>query len=214
MAEHDKENLKKSADYSGDPWRPTNVYFKNAEAGMEHRWTQHIWPLISKCDFSFVFDLAAGHGRNSAKLAPLAAKLVIQDIQPGNIDICRDRFRGAANIEFMVGNGYDFQPIEDSCISLMYCFDAMVHFNPDVVRSYLFDTVRVLRPGGQGFFHHSNYTGGKDWRGNPAARNYMSANLFSDLCGEAGLRVLNQKIIDWGSHKNLDCLTMVERSID
>jgi SAM-dependent methyltransferase len=214
MAENDKDSLLKSAQYSGDPWSPTNSYFKNAEAGMEQLWAKHIWPAIATCDFSVVFDLAAGHGRNSTKLAPLAEKLIVQDIQPGNIDFCRERFRGASNIEFMVGNGYDFQPTENACISLMYCFDAMVHFNPDVVRSYLLDTARVLRSGGRGFFHHSNYTGGSDWRTNPAARNYMSASLFADLCNEAGLRIVSQKIIDWGTHKDLDCLTLLERSIN
>ncbi len=214
MSESDMCSIKKSANYSGDPWRPTNTYFRDAESGMDYCWTKHIWPVISECDFSFVFDLAAGHGRNSSKLAPMAGNLVIQDIQAGNIDVCKERFRGAKNIEFLVGNGYDFSPTQDARISLIYCFDAMVHFNRDVVRSYLLDAFRVLRPGGKGFFHHSNYTGGNDWRANPAGRNYMSACIFADICKEAGLSVVSQQVIDWGGHKNLDCLTLVERPLN
>ena len=57
----------------------------------------------------------------------------------------------------------------------------MVHFESDVIRSYLRDTMRVLEPGGRGFFHHSNYTGGEDWRTNPSSRNFMSQAFFSRI---------------------------------
>ena len=35
----------------------------------------------------------------------------------------------------------------------------MVHFDSDVVRAYLKEFRRILKPGGHGFCHHSNYTG-------------------------------------------------------
>ena len=38
----------------------------------------------------------------------------------------------------------------------------------------------------------------------------MSKQLFAYLANRAGLEVLEQKVIDWGGIKGLDCLSLVE----
>jgi SAM-dependent methyltransferase len=199
------------AAYSGDPWTPDNPYFLEAEKHGRWLWENLTWPFIDDSDFSTVLDLAAGHGRNSVFLLNHANRLIISDIQEGNVTICRERFGGRANVSFHVGNGYDFQPISGSELTLIFCFDAMVHFDSDVVRSYLRDTFRVLKPGGRGFFHHSNYTAGHDWRHNPNARNFMSKQLFEHYALREGLEIIRQKVINWGELVESDCLSLVER---
>ncbi len=206
------EELLRLAKWSGDPWKATNPYFAHAEAFTDRSWAQTIWPFISDCDFSSVVDLAAGHGRNSSKLLKLAGFIYILDIQPSNIEVCRKRFSSETNVLFAVNNGYDFEPVPSDWAALVYCFDAMVHFDTDVIRSYLRDAKRVLRVGGRGFFHHSNYTeGDADWTKGPHSRNFMSSHLFRHYAQKEGLRLVRQKIIDWGSHPQLDCLSLVER---
>jgi len=205
------EKLKELAAYSGDPWTPDNEYFAHAEPFMEPLWKQLLQPFLEGCDFTHTVDLAAGHGRNSIILSTLAERLTIIDIQPSNIEICRRRFGNRKNIEFFVNNGFDMRPVRDEDVTLVYCFDAMVHFDSDVVRSYLCDTRRVLLPGGRGFFHHSNYTGGDDWRTNVEARNFMSKVWFAHYAQKEGLKVLNQRLIEWSGIADLDCLTLVER---
>ena len=96
-------------------------------------------------------------------------------------------------------------------VGLVYCFDAMVHFNPDVVGAYLAETRRCLKPGGHGFFHHSNHLGGPDWQANPHARNVMSAALFRGFAAAARLEVVEQRVIDWGDAPGLDCVTLVRK---
>ncbi len=39
----------------------------------------------------------------------------------------------------------------------------------------------------------------------------MTAQLFAHLCNRAGLEIVDQKIIDWGRHKDLDCITLVRK---
>jgi ubiquinone/menaquinone biosynthesis C-methylase UbiE len=202
--------LEDLAHYSGDPWKPTSVWWQRAETGMPALWNNLVWPFISDCDFTSTLDLAAGHGRNSAQLLKHAKRLTIMDIQSGNIEACRKRFAGeSATIEFVVNNGYDMQPVKDASLSLVYCFDSMVHFDSDVVRSYLRDTRRVLAPGGRGFFHHSNSTLHSDWKNDPNGRNFMTAELFKHYAEKEGLTVGRQKIIDWAKRPNLDCLSLV-----
>lgn len=212
MREITAEELSKLAAYSGDPWTPENSYFTEAEAYMEPMWKGLVQPFIEGCSFSHTIDLAAGHGRNSVILSTLAERLTIMDIQPGNIDVCKRRFADRKGIEFFVNNGYDLQPVRDGDVTLVYCFDAMVHFDSDVIRSYLRDTRRVLAPGARGFFHHSNYTGGHDWRTNTQARNFMTKEMFAHYALKEGLNVLSQRVIDWSDEPKIDCLTLVERT--
>jgi hypothetical protein len=101
------EKLRELAAYSGDPWIPQNPYFAHAEAYMDDLWKGLIRPFIYGCDFTHTIDLAAGHGRNSAKLATFARRLSIMDIQADNIAICKERFLGKPNTDFFVNNGFD-----------------------------------------------------------------------------------------------------------
>jgi SAM-dependent methyltransferase len=207
---HDRE-LRKQAAYSGDPWTPNNPYFTHAEPFMANLWRHMIHPVIKDCDFHSVLDLGAGHGRNSVMLQPLCQHLGIMDIQAGNIDVCRQRFGVHDTVSYYTNNGYDMQPVGSASLTLVYTFDAMVHFDSDVVRSYLKDCFRVLVPGGRGFFHHSNYTGGSDWRANPASRNFMSQALFAHYAQKEGLKIVSQKVINWGKFEQLDCLSLIEK---
>jgi len=208
----DDSTLRELAAYSGDPWNPANTYFEHAEGFMEESWTRIIQPFLEPVDFSRVVDLAAGHGRNSEYLKRFAKEIYILDIQPGNVERCQERFAGDDRFQYATNNGYDLQPVPDEWATLVYCFDAMVHFDSDVVRSYLRDTARVLQVGGHGFFHHSNYLGGFDWRENPNSRNFMSMEFFALYADKEGLEVCNQQKLDWGGYSDLDCLTLVRRT--
>src|SRR5690606_23099253 len=97
-------------------------------------------------------------------------------------------------------------------VSLLYCFDAMVHFDSDVVRSYLREFRRILQPGGRAFCHHSNYAGSPsgDFRVSPAARNFMTKELFEHYAHKEGLRVVRARVIKWNLPDH-DCLTLLDR---
>jgi ubiquinone/menaquinone biosynthesis C-methylase UbiE len=209
------DSLVQLARYSGDPWGPGNAYYQKAEKAMHYSWERVVWPFIGDAvDFKNTLDLAAGHGRNSEYLLRYAETLAIMDIQPSNIEACRARFAERTNISYHVCTGYDMQPLPEGSLTLIYCFDAMVHFDSDVVRSYLRDTRRVLQMGGRAFFHHSNYTGGYDWKKNPHARNFMSREMFAHYADKERLKIVKQEVINWGGgHLGLDvdCLTLVER---
>jgi ubiquinone/menaquinone biosynthesis C-methylase UbiE len=208
----DIEKLSELAKFSGDPWNPRNAYFERAEGLMEAYWTGLVWPFIKDSDFTRVVDLAAGHGRNTVKLLDVAGEVFILDIQSGNVDLCKERFARNSNVQCAVNNGFDLRPVPDGWATLVYCFDAMVHFDSDIVRSYLRDALRVLKPGGRGFFHHSNYTQGTaDWRIAPHSRNFMSKEFFAHYAIKEGLNILAQRTVNWGGLDALDCVTLVQK---
>lgn len=196
----------------GDDWKASS-YYDSAERYMQDLWEGIIWPVIKDCDFSCVVDLAAGHGRNTERLKEFARKIYVVDINEENIQFCRQRFAGDDRIAFLKNDGVKLDGIADGEATLVYCFDAMVHFDSDIVRSYLQEFGRVLKPRGHGFCHHSNYekNPGGNFRDNPAWRNFMSQSLFRHYCAKEGLEVVRSQIIDWDGTPGLDCVTLLRK---
>lgn len=210
----DREKLLEAALVVGQPWREPHYqqYYVDAEKSMTRNWEKSVWPYIQGCDFTTVMDLACGHGRNSAMLLPLAKKLYLVDINIENIDFCRQRFADDTRFTFIQNNGVSLEGIPSNELTLAYCFDAMVHFDSDVVRAYLPEIFRVLKPGGQAFVHHSNTitnpTG--NYRDTAGWRNFMSKELFAHYCAKEGFTILRQQTLDWCGPQS-DCVTLFQK---
>jgi ubiquinone/menaquinone biosynthesis C-methylase UbiE len=198
----------------GEPWADS-PYYDDAE-----RWTHVFWTpgtefrrMFDKLDLTEVVELACGHGRHAATIANQATHITLMDIFDSNLDFCKKRLENHKNVSFLKGDGGSFRPLMDASVTSIFCYDAMVHFSPEIIRSYLVDTARVLKPGGKAFFHHSNYPAPLDqhYGLNPHARNHMTASLFSTYATAAGLDIVESKIIPWGEMSDLDCLTLVAK---
>lgn len=161
------------------------------------QWNNILWPMIKGADFSRTIDLAAGHGRNSARLLPHTDKLIIADINDSNIEFCRARFGNEPKISFIKNNGFDLRELEDHSITFVYCFDAMVHFDSDVVRSYIKEFKRIMSPGATGFCHYSNnyHSPTKSYTDHPGWRNFMSRQLFEHWLAKEGFDVLESRYV-------------------
>lgn len=197
-----------------DPW-VNSPYYIHAE-----EWTFIFWDphhpfrnLFDQLPKDKGIELACGFGRHAEKAAPLVGHLTLVDVIKENLAVCRERLKGVKNVSFKLGEGASFPATGKNAVSMIYCYDAMVHFDPAVVEAYLKDTARVLRKGGRALYHHSNYAEGKgrDWAQNPHARNYMTRDLFAELAHANGLKVLEQTVIDWSEAKNLDCISLIEK---
>jgi SAM-dependent methyltransferase len=186
-----KENLDRLAKLVGTDWT-AGPYYDDAEKGMDAQWSHFIWPHIEGSDFSCVVDLAAGHGRNTAKLLTVADVVYAVDINQENIDFMSKRFGPREKLRLIKNNGYEIPEIGSGSVSFVYSFDAMVHFDSDVVRNYIHEFRRIMRPGARGFCHYSNYTGNPtgSYRDHPGWRNFMSRALFEHWIAKAGFRVL------------------------
>lgn len=190
--------LRALARISGDEYK-TAGYYVRAEHHLDHQWPYYVWPRIKDADFTCVVDLACGHGRNTARLAPLAGRVIAADINEECLAAVRARFAGVPNVETLLIDGATLHGVPDGIVTLVYCWDAMIHFEPEVVASYVADFARVLAPGGRGFIHHSNWTGGrgKDFRTQPHWHNWMSKEVFAGYVREAGMDIVSQDVIDW-----------------
>jgi SAM-dependent methyltransferase len=201
-----------------------SAYYQNAE-----KWTGAFWDpasdfrrLFERLDVTRCAELACGHGRHAEQLLRLKPQhvqmLYCLDVIQNNIDVTSRRLAPFPRVRCMLSNGKDFQPIATGELTAIYCYDAMVHFSPDIVESYLADAYRALRPGGRALLHHSNLdapqTGQRPdshYGRNPHARNHMTLALFSALAASAGLRILETRARQWGEIADLDRLSLLER---
>jgi SAM-dependent methyltransferase len=195
-------------------------YFIDAEPFMSMQWNQIIFPLIKDLDFSVTLDLACGHGRNSEFLRTLAKELHMVDINASCIDACRERFgseKDGTRFFYHVTDGNHISMIPDNSLSLVYSWDSMVHFDKLIVRDYVMDIARALKPGGSAFLHHSNYgatSPDSNWASNPGTRSDMSGELMVEYAKAAGLTVVRQNIQGraegWGQD-GLDCVSILRK---
>lgn len=211
------ETLTETARRVGRDWVEA-PYYDGAEPHMAAQWQHLITPFLAAeetgIDFAVTVDLAAGHGRNSAQLLPLAQQLHIVDINAPNIEVCKRRFGSDPRIHYHVNDGFQLTMLPAGDVTLIYCFDAMVHFDSDVVRAYLREFARVLAPRGHAFLHHSNHTGhpGGNLHAHPAWRNFMSRELFAHYALKEGLEVVRQELVDWQHDgTNSDCFSLLRK---
>jgi SAM-dependent methyltransferase len=212
----DKSQLARLARHVGKDWA-TSGYYDLAEQidWLEVFWSAQspFWRFFQELDLTCVLELACGHGRHSEKVLERSQNVILMDINIENIEFCQQRFRNVRQSRFILTDGYAFDSVKDNECTAVFSYDAMVHFDSDVVRAYLEDTARILVPGGRALFHHSNYdlNPGGNVHDNPRWRNFMSKKLFNHYAMKSGLTCLASEVLDWESYPALDCVTLLER---
>jgi SAM-dependent methyltransferase len=169
---------------------------------------------FSQLDLTGALEIACGTGRHAARIVDRATRLYLLDTSVDALRIARERFASQPHVEVIISADGESIPLADGSVSAVFSYDAMVHFEATTVGSYLFETARVLVPGGRALFHHSVYdknpTG--TFRQNPGWRNYMSQSLFAYLTSRAGLKIISSVAFnERGEAGMIDGLTLLER---
>lgn len=195
------------------------LYFVHAEEVMAAQWARTIWPIIKDEDFSATLELACGHGRNTEFLRRYAKSIDLVDVNQTCVDACETRFgseKDGCVFRYHVTTGNSL-PVQSNSISFVYTWDSMVHFDKLVVRDYVYDVFRALKPGGSAFLHHSNYgtvAPNSSWTKNHGNRSDMTADLMREYAEGAGLKIKFQRLSGtadgWGID-DLDCLSLLAK---
>jgi SAM-dependent methyltransferase len=198
-------------------WGAENAssYHGAAARDMDQQWKTLISPILARypIDYRKTVDFAAGYGRNTRKLLEAGAgHVTMVDVNPecvAQLETCFPRYRTSA----VLNDGTGLVGLDTSVFTFLYTFDAMVHFDLEIVMSYVPEFARVLKPGAHAFVHHSNYTAnpGGDFRQNPHWRNFMSADIFKHIAVRSGFDVIQQQTFSWGE-PDIDCITVLQRN--
>ena len=138
-----------------------------------------------------ILEVGPGAGRWTETLHKVADRLILTDITPKCIELCKERFADVGHIEYHVNDGATLPFLESGSLDAVFSFDVFVHIAPNETRSYLAEFARVLKPGGIGVIHHPDENVKGDWRSG------VTAALFDELLRDAGLR-LERRFDSWG----------------
>ncbi len=209
-----KGSIEESVEIVAKPWIDS-PYYADAEKWMFIFWSEEslFRQYFDQLDLSVVIELACGHGRHAERILHKVGKLYLMDVLDENIAFCKNRMSKNQALVFIRNNGYTFQPIEPNSVTAIFCYDAMVHFSPDIVASYLIDAHRVLKSNGLALFHHSNHSAPQDrhYGQNPHARNHMTFELFQSIVSSAGLKIIKSEPIKWGDFPDLDRISLLRK---
>jgi SAM-dependent methyltransferase len=163
-----------------------------------------------------VMEIGPGGGRWSEVLASRADRLILVDVTPRALDLCRARLAGAGNVEYVLSGGSDLRGVTDGSVDAVWSFDVFVHIAPLDQARYLAELARVTRPGALVAIHHSDGRNRGQLPSRHGWRAPMSATLFGAVAAEHGL-VVERVVRSWsGGRYDLgayhDAISVIRRT--
>ena len=132
-----------------------------------------------------VLEIGPGAGRWSVVLAPRAERLVLVDVTPRVLEVCRERLGDLDHVSYVRSSGSDLPGVPDASIDAVWSFDVFVHVAPLDQAGYLTEIARVLRPGGIAAIHHAD---GRNRGALPSRRGWRSPMSAASTCGARSAR--------------------------
>ena len=130
-------------------------YHGVAASHMNAQWASIVAPILGRHDIDLTrtMDFACGFGRNALKLRQAGADhITLVDVNPDNIAYCREHIMPVGKVDLVQNNGLDLSELKNSTFTHIYTFDAMVHFDIEIVLAYIGEFARILKPGGTASF--------------------------------------------------------------
>jgi SAM-dependent methyltransferase len=213
-------------------WKDAGEEWSEPWGTSQAQWLESILPRIREhLPAQTIVEIGCGFGRWSHYLRDYCETLWLVDRSAKCIEACRQRFGSDSRVYYYLNDGRSLAQLRNESIDLAFSFDSLVHVDRDIIDAYVRELRSKLRPGGKGFFHHSNLgqyanswqqhlpsffdrllrkLGLLDWEHhrNPS----MSAELFRQLCQANELHCASQELINWRGRRLLDCFSLFERT--
>lgn len=207
------ENKRAWTDYH---WNDAGEAWAGAWGGSRMLWYGTLLPRLHPfLPAGRVLEIAPGFGRITQYLLQWSDEVIGVDVTERCVDACRARFAGNPRVRIELNDGVSLASVDSASVDLAFSWDSLVHADVHVLRGYLHELHRVLKPGAAGFIHHSNLGAYVDGQGrltepNPHFRDTtVTAGIFRRLCADAGLRCTAQELITWGAEPVLnDCFSL------
>lgn len=211
MAKTDYEWIAAGEEWS-EPW-----------GGSAAQWFGSILPRIHVAlPAETIVEIGAGFGRWSHYLRQHCNRLHLVDPDPQCMEACRRRFGADAGLNYDLNQDDSLAMVPDGSVDFLFSFDSLVHVRRQTIETYLGQLGTKLKPDGLAFIHHSNLgeyapsilrraRKGKIRAADHQRDPEMTANLFQELSGRAGLKVVTQELVNWRGRRLIDCFSMVAR---
>ena len=207
-------------------WPEQGEEWSRGWGGTDRLWRHSLLPRVERfLPANTILEVAPGHGRFTPHLASLAQRYIGVDLAPHCVEVCREKF---PELSFHPNDGRTLPMLKDRCVDFVFSFFSLIHADIPTLTSYLTEFARILSDDGAGFIHHSNlaqhasyfrkvsklpkklqnllFEAGlvdlAQWR-EPT----VSAEIVKTLAEKAGLKVLAQETVNFGSRRTIDAFT-------
>jgi 2-polyprenyl-3-methyl-5-hydroxy-6-metoxy-1,4-benzoquinol methylase len=197
------------------------------------QWHASILPRIHRyLPAATILEIAPGFGRWTHYLKDACREMFLVDLSEKCITACQERFRSEKHLRYHVNDGTSLAMIPPRSVDFLFSYDSLVHVEADVIRAYLEQLPTILAPEGVAFIHHSNlgafasYFAALDrlprgrgllsrWglveAGDHKRGRSMTADVFLSQAKAANLQVVSQELVNWGTRRPIDCISVVTR---
>jgi ubiquinone/menaquinone biosynthesis C-methylase UbiE len=194
-------------------------------------WTASLEPRLGRfLPAQTILEIAPGYGRFTPFLAGHCQNYLGVDLSPSCVEYCQSLF---PQHRFFVNDGSTLPMVETGSVDFVFSFFSLIHAEKETIQSYLREFARVLKPTGGGFVHHSNlaehgayfatieklpkrlqrglFQAGlvdlPQWRA-PS----VSVEVFAQAARQAGLDLLCQETVNFGSRRTIDAFSSFVRA--
>ncbi|KAA2215801.1 class I SAM-dependent methyltransferase [Maribacter flavus] len=162
---------------------------------------------------SAILEIGPGAGEWTKELIPRASRLIIVDLVPRCIEICKERFINFSNIDYHVNDGESLDFLQDNSIDFVFSMNVFIQMSPSVMEQYFRQISQKLKTNGIGFIHHS-----KNGRKKLGWRSEVTDMMVKEYCNRYRLEVIDQ-ITSWENGKYeiwanqiIDSITIFKKS--
>jgi SAM-dependent methyltransferase len=97
-----------------------------------------------------VLELGCGAGRMTRRLSELFGQVIALDVSGEMLKRAQDALADRHNVGYILGSGFDLSDLADQSVDIVFSYITLQHVPAaSHVLSYIRETARVLRPGGQ-----------------------------------------------------------------
>jgi ubiquinone/menaquinone biosynthesis C-methylase UbiE len=155
-----KEEFASSYSHLGDEWN---------DDGTPDRKRDNLYFTLYAERFIYsdmtVLEVGPGGGKWTVRLAPKVKKLIVLDVSEEMLQ--RTKFRCESldihNVEYILANGQDFQPIPNDSIDFFFSYDVFVHIALEDTFPYTQEMFRVLKSEARGICHYAINSVSEAW---------------------------------------------------
>ncbi len=162
----------------GEEWTPSAEW---TEAVLAALMAPYVPPGAS------VLEIGPGAGRWTRHLLRRAGHVILVDLTPACIALCRQRFGDGPGIDYHVNDGRDLSFAANGAIDCIWSFDVFVHIAPDDIEHYVSQFPAILTPGGHAVIHHA-----RDGASKRSWRSDMTAEKMREIAERCCLDVVAQ----------------------